>query len=162
VVWAAALSVVLAGVVGWQVTLQKFREPEPYRVRRELLFSSLAMTADRPWTGFGLGTWPAVYPAYARFDNGLAANHAHNDWAEWAAEGGLPFVALLAMLAIWSIRPALDSLWGLGVPAVFAHSLVDYPLREPALAVLLFLMLGALAGRAAGRTPPAAAMPPPL
>ena len=150
--WAAALSVMLAAIVGWQVTLQKFREPEPYRVRRELLFSSLAMTADRPWTGFGLGTWPAVYPAYARFDNGLAANHAHNDWAEWAAEGGLPFVALLAMLAIWSIRPALDSLWGIGVPAVFAHSLVDYPLREPALAVLLFLMLGALAGRAAGAT----------
>jgi len=150
VAWASALSVVLAAVVGWQVTLQKFREPEPYRVRRELLFSSLAMTADRPWTGFGLGTWPAVYPAYARFDNGLAANHAHNDWAEWAAEGGLPFAALLAMLAIWSIRPAVDSLWGIGVPAVFAHSLVDYPLREPALAVLLFLMLGALAGREAG------------
>jgi len=160
--WAAALSVVLAAVVGWQVTLQKFREPEPYRVRRELQFSSLAMTSDRPWAGFGLGTWPVVYPAYARFDNGLAANHAHNDWAEWAAEGGLPFVALLAMLAIWSIRPALDSLWGIGVPAVFAHSLVDYPLREPAVAVLLFLMLGALAGRAASRTTPAAPMPPPL
>jgi hypothetical protein len=146
-VWAAGLSVVLAAVVGWQVTLQKFREPEPYRVRRELLFSSLAMTAAHPWLGFGLGTWPTVYPAYARFDNGLAANHAHNDWAEWAAEGGLPFATLLAMLAIWSIRPATDSLWGIGVPAVFAHSLVDYPLREPALAALLFLMLGALAGR---------------
>jgi O-antigen ligase len=158
VVWAAGLSVVLAAAVGWQVTLQKFREPEPYRVRRELLFSSLAMMADRPWTGFGLGTWPAVYPAYARFDNGLAANHAHNDWAEWAAEGGLPFVALLAMLAFWSVRPGLDSLWGIGVPAVMAHSLVDYPLREPALAVLLFLMLGALAGRAAA--PPPVVTPP--
>lgn len=145
--WAAGLSAVLAAVVGWQVTLEKFREPEPYRVRRELLYSSLAMMADRPWTGFGLGAWPSVYPAYARFDNGLAANHAHNDWAEWAAEGGLPFVALLAMLAFWSVRPGLDSLWGMGVPAVFAHSLVDYPLREPALAVLLFLMVGALAGR---------------
>ena len=145
--WVAGLSVTLAAVVGWQVTLQKFREPEPYRVRRELLLSSLAMVADRPWTGFGLGTWPVVYPAYVRFDNGLTANHAHNDWAEWAAEGGLPFVALLAMLAFWSVRPAVESLWGIGVPAVFAHSLVDYPLREPALAVLLFLMLGALAGR---------------
>ena len=155
VVWAAGLSLVLAAVVGWQVTLQKFREPEPYRVRRELLFSSLAMMAHRPWIGLGLGTWPAVYPAYARFDNGLAANHAHNDWAEWAAEGGIPFVALLAMLAFWSVRPGLGSLWGIGVPAVFAHSLVDYPLREPALAVLLFLMLGALAGRAAA-SPPAA------
>jgi hypothetical protein len=144
----AALSVVLAVVVGWQVTLEKFREPEPYRVRRELLLSSLAMVADHPWAGFGLGTWPVVYPAYARFDNGLVANHAHDDWAEWAAEGGLPFLALVAMIAIWSVRPAADSLWGLGIPAVFAHSLVDYPLREPALAVMLFAMLGALAARA--------------
>jgi hypothetical protein len=146
----AALSVVLAAVVGWQVTLEKFREPEPYRARRELLLSSLAMVADHPWAGFGLGTWPVVYPAYARFDNGLVANHAHDDWAEWAAEGGLPFLALVAMIAIWSVRPAADSLWGLGIPAVFAHSLVDYPLREPALAVLLFAMLGALAARAKG------------
>ena len=52
------------------------------------------------------------------------------------------------MIAIWSVRPAADSLWGLGIPAVFAHSLVDYPLRQPALAVLLFAMLGALAARA--------------
>jgi O-antigen ligase len=144
----AALSVVLAAVVGWQVTLEKFREPEPYRMRRELLLSSLAMVADRPWAGFGLGTWPVAYPAYARFDNGLAANHAHDDWAEWAAEGGLPFLALVAMIAIWSVGPAADSLWGLGIPAVFAHSLVDYPLREPALAVMFFAMLGALAARA--------------
>jgi O-antigen ligase len=146
----AALSVVLAAVVGWQVTLEKFREPEPYRVRRELLISSLAMVADRPFAGFGLGTWPAVYPAYARFDNGLLANHAHNDWAEWAAEGGLPFLALAVMIAIWSVRPAAESLWGLGIAAIFAHSLVDYPLREPALAALLFAMLGALAARARG------------
>jgi hypothetical protein len=146
----AALSAVLAAVVGWQVTLEKFREPEPYRVRRELLLSSLAMVADHPWAGFGLGTWPAVYPAYARFDNGLVANHAHDDWVEWAAEGGLPFLALAAAIALWSVRPAADSLWGLGIPAVFAHSLVDYPLREPALAALLFAMLGALAARARG------------
>ncbi len=148
VVRMAALSVVLAAVVGWQVTLEKFREPEPYRVRRELLISSIAMVADRPWAGFGLGTWPVVYPAYARFDDGLVANHAHNDWVEWAVEGGLPFLALAVTIAIWSVRPAANSLWGLGIPAIFAHSLVDYPLREPALAALLFAMLGALAARA--------------
>lgn len=146
--WTAGFSAALVAVVGWQVTLEKFREPEPYRVRRELLLSSIAMTADRPLTGFGLGTWPVVYPAYARFDNGLAANHAHNDWAEWAVEGGIPFLALMAMLALWSVRPALDSLWGLGVPVIFVHSLVDYPLREPALAALFFAMMGALAARA--------------
>jgi len=146
-IWTAGFSLALAAVVGWQVTLEKFREPEPYRVRHELLLSSIAMAADRPLTGFGLGTWPVVYPAFARFDNRLAANHAHNDWAEWAVEGGVPFLALLGMLALWSIRPALDSLWGLGVPVIFVHSLVDYPLREPALAAVFFAMMGALAAR---------------
>ncbi len=146
-VWTAGFCVALAAVVGWQATLEKFREPEPYRVRRELLLSSIAMAADHPFTGFGLGTWPTAYPAYARFDNGLAANHAHNDWAEWAAEGGIPFLMLFAVLAVWSVRPALDSLWGMGVPIVFLHSLVDYPLREPALAALFFAMMGALAAR---------------
>jgi len=151
--WTAAVSVALAAVVGWQVTLDKFREPEPYRVRRELLLSSLAMTADRPAAGFGLGTWPVVYPAYARFDNGLAANHAHDDWAEWAAEGGVPFLVLMALVALWSVRPAADSLWGMGVPVIFAHSLVDYPLREPAVAAVLFAMLGAVAARTEAPTP---------
>jgi O-antigen ligase len=146
--WTLVLGVALAAVVGWQVTLEKFHEPEPYRVRRELLLSSVAMVADRPFTGFGLGTWPVVYPAYARFDNGLAANHAHNDWAEWAAEGGVPFLLLMALVALWSVRPAADSLWGIGVPVIFAHSLVDYPLREPAVAAVFFAMLGALAARA--------------
>jgi len=141
------LSVALAAVVGLQVTIEKFSEPEPYRVRAELLRSSLAMAAERPLAGFGLGTWPIVYPAYARFDNGFTANHAHNDWAEWAAEGGVPFVALMGLLALWSVRPALDSLWGIGVLAVFLHSLVDYPLREPAVAAVFFAMMGALAAR---------------
>ncbi len=154
--WTAVFLVALAAVVGWQVTLEKFREPEPYRVRGELLRSSLAMVAERPLTGFGLGTWPVVYPGYARFDNGLTANHAHNDWAEWAAEGGVPFVLLMALLFMWSAKPAVDSLWGIGVPVVFLHSLVDYPLREPALAALFFAMLGALAARGGGARLPSA------
>lgn len=145
--WTAVFLVALVAVVGWQVPLEKFREPQPYRVRGELLRSSLAMMAERPLTGFGLGTWLTVYPAYARFDNGLTANHAHNDWAEWTAEGGVPFVALMALLFVWSLRPAVDSVWGIGVPAVFLHSLVDYPLREPALAAVFFAMMGALAAR---------------
>ena len=152
--FTAALSAALVAVVGWQVTFEKFREPEPYGVRSELLRSSVAMLAERPMTGFGLGTWPVVYPAYARFDNGLAANHAHNDWAEWAAEGGVLFLAFLALLALWSIRPAVDSLWGIGVPVVFLHSLVDYPLREPALAAVFFAVMGVLAARRVGTPRP--------
>ena len=145
----AALCLLLTGVVGWRTTWEKFNQPEPYRMRRELLLSSVSMIRERPWTGFGMGTWAAAYPAYARFDNGLTANHAHNDWAEWTVEGGLPVLGLLALLALWSLPRAAHSLWSIGIPTVFVHSLVDYPLREPALAAVLFAMLGALAAKRA-------------
>ncbi len=144
----AAVCLVVTLIVGWQVTWEKFRQPEPAHIRQELFLSSMAMIADRPWTGFGLGSWPAVYPAYARFDNGQIANRAHNDWAEWAGEGGLPFFVILASIAVWSIPRSIASLWGIGVIAVFVHCALDYPLREPALAALFFAILGAVGGRA--------------
>jgi len=144
----AAVCMVVTLIVGWQVTWEKFRQPEPFHIRQELFLSSMAMIAERPWTGFGLGSWPTVYPAYARFDNGQIANRAHNDWAEWAAEGGLLFFAILVSIAVWSIPRSIASLWGIGVIAVFAHCALDYPLREPALAALFFAILGAVGGRA--------------
>jgi O-antigen ligase len=106
------------------------------------------MVADRPITGFGLGTWPLVYPGYARFDDGSFVNQAHSDWAQWASEGGLPFFALLLVLAAAAARPAARSLWGLGIMTVFVHCLVDYPMQQrPALAAFFFAMLGmAMAG----------------
>jgi hypothetical protein len=36
----------------------------------------------------------------------------------------------------------LRSVWGVGVLAVFVHSLVDYPLERPALAGFFFVFLG--------------------
>ncbi len=142
----AAFVVLFAAVVGWEPLWRRLNQPDPYAGRREMLDSTLDMIRDRAWTGFGLGTWPTVYPAYARYDDGLFANHAHNDWAEWTAEGGLPFVALLVGIAVWSAGPALRSRWGIGVIAVLLHCLVDYPLQKPALAAFFFALLAA-AGR---------------
>ena len=56
--------------------------------------------------GFGLGTFETVYPHFALFDIGLIVNHAHNDWLEWAAEGGVPLALALLSLAVWAARPA--------------------------------------------------------
>jgi O-antigen ligase len=147
---AAAKLAVLAGffaaVVGWGYIWGRLQQRDPYAIRRELLHSSLAMAREKPWTGFGLGTWPLMYPAYATFDNGAFVNHAHNDWAEWAGEGGLPFVLCMACVAAWAIRQSVRFPWGLGVSSVFLHSLVDYPMQKPALAALTFLLLAAIAG----------------
>jgi O-antigen ligase len=145
--WTALFAVVFAAVVGWEVLWSRFQDPDPFRGRRELLLSSLAMVREQPWTGFGLGTWPAVYPAYAvtDFGAGLFANHAHNDWAEWAAEGGVPFLLMLLAVAAWSLHRAIRFPWGLGVVSAFFHCLVDFPMQRPALAALVFALMGALA-----------------
>jgi O-antigen ligase len=138
--------VILIGVVSWQPLWKRLQEANPYSVRWNLVRSSLDMVRDRPWTGFGLGTWPEAYPGYARYDDGTFVNQAHNDWAQWAVEGGVPFFALMLAITVWSIRPAVRSLWGIGMLSVFVHALVDYPFQQrPALAAFFFAMLGALA-----------------
>ncbi len=135
-------------VVGWQTLLDRLRRPDLYESRREMLWSSLDMIRERPGMGFGLGTWATAYPAYAYADDGLFANQAHNDWAQWAAEGGLPLFFMMLSIAIWSVRPAVNSLWGVGIVAIFLHCLVDYPIQRPALGGFFFVLLGALAAQA--------------
>ena len=143
-----ALAGVFTAVVGWEVLWQRFQDPDPFKFRREMAISSVAMVRDRPWMGFGLGTYESAYPEYALFDIGLRVNHAHNDWLEWAAEGGIPLFLLLGFVALWSARAAWQAPWGVGVVAVFVHSTVDYPLHRPALSAWLFVVLGALAAKA--------------
>ena len=142
--------VVLGAVAGWDVIWKRLQEPNPYALRKDFLLSSLQMIRDRPLTGWGLGTWPEVYPGFARFDDGLFANQAHNDWAQWAAEGGIPFFLLMVGAVAGAIRPAFRSLWGLGLLAVFVHCFVDYPMQQrPALAAFFFALLGIVSGSGA-------------
>ena len=137
-------ALVFIAVVGWDTLVHRFFQSDPYAVRREFLQSSLAMIRDRPWMGFGLGTWSTAYPQYALFDNGLFANQAHNDWVQWTVEGGAPFLLFMLWIAARSVLSGVRSLWGIGVVAVFAHSLIDYPLGRPALAGFFFAFLGVI------------------
>lgn len=142
---ALAAAAVLVAVAGWETTWKRLQEPNPYAVREDLLRSSISMIEDRPVSGFGLGAWPSAYPSYARYDDGTFVNEAHNDWAQWAAEGGLPFLIVMLALVALLVKPAWNSLWGLGVLAVFVHAWVDYPFEQrPALAAFLFAMAGVL------------------
>jgi O-antigen ligase len=104
------------------------------------------MFRDRPWTGFGLGTWSVAYPRYALYDDGQFVNQAHNDWVQWAVEGGLPVFLMMLAVAVWILRPAARVIWGLGIVAVFLHCLIDYPFQQrPALAAFFFAWLGVIA-----------------
>jgi O-antigen ligase len=151
VLGSLAAVVVVTGVVGWEALWKRLQEPNPYSLRMDLVRSSMSMVRDRPLTGFGLGTWPEAYPGYALFDEGTFVNQAHNDWAQWTVEGGLPFLALMLTIAVWSVKPAVRSLWGVGILSVWVHAWMDYPFQQrPALAAFFFALLGTLA--VSGRT----------
>jgi O-antigen ligase len=140
-------------IVGWETIWKRLQEPNPYAVRAQLVRSSVEMIRDRPWMGFGLGTWSTAYPGYAHYDDGTFVNQAHNDWLQWAAEGGVPFVLIMLAVVALMVRPALRSLWGVGMLAVFVHCVVDYPMQQRrALAAFFFAMLGVVcdAGASSG------------
>ena len=137
-------------VMGAGTLAGRFRAPDPLAGRREIFHADWKMTLSRPWTGYGLGTFPYVYPEYAEFDPGARVEHAHNDWLEWLSEGGILFAALWIFLAIFVARPALRSIWGVGVLAVLVHATVDYPFAKLGVAAWLFALIGGLLAREHG------------
>lgn len=144
----AAIAALFTAAAGWQALRKRFWDPDPFAGRREFLESSVAMVRDRPGMGFGLGNWARVYPQYALFDDGTYANQAHNDWLQWAAEGGLPFFAILLSLAVMAVPAAIRSVWGIGLVSVWLHCLVEYPLQQRlAIGAWFFALLGVLAAR---------------
>jgi O-antigen ligase len=158
--WSLALAVLqflvlavgAAAVVGWDRLEVRLHANNADIIRIDAARASVRMVADRPWAGSGLGTWPMVYPRYAGFDAGLYVNQAHNDWLQWAAEGGLPFALLLAIFGLLLWKPAVQSIYGLGTVAFLMHALVDYPMQQrPALGAWFFALAGAAWARQSSR-----------
>lgn len=112
--------------------------------RAEYWRATLRMVMERPWLGWGFGTWPEVYTQFLIRDSGLVVNHAHSDWLEYLAEGGaIPFLALIALF-VRGLWLGLRHPWALGVPALMVFAMADYPLRLPiVLLVLLCLHVSA-------------------
>ena len=143
----AILVLLVAGasiIAGTDPTWRKFHDKDPYTVRQELLQSTAQMVRASPWFGFGLGTWRDEYPRFATFDAALLANEAHNDWAQWAADGGLPFAFVMGVLVISLVKPSIQSVWGMGMISVMTHAWVDYTMRAQAIAFIWFAIAGAL------------------
>jgi hypothetical protein len=148
-IWVFIL--IFVSVVGWAVLWERFQDPEPLKGRWEILTDTISMIRAKPYFGVGLGNFQTAYPAHASVDFGSVVNHAHNDWAEWAADGGIPFSLLLVSIAVWTFPKAIRSLWGIGLISVLVHSLVDFPLQKPVLELWFFVLLGVLAAETAKR-----------
>ena len=116
--------------------------------------TSEAAIANLP-LGSGFGTFVPIYDRFAppTLIGERYVNHAHNDWLESWLTGGVPAVALtigfLAWLAASTLRlwrsgqperPVLDVVLAQAASIVIVllllHSIVDFPLRIPALSVL--------------------------
>ena len=141
---------VLALIVGLETVSERFSSETLTLGRLQFAISTLHMIAAHPLIGWGLGCWPAAYPAFAMFDAGAIVNQAHCDWLQWTAEGGLPLGVAMLSLALWGLRPAIQSIWGIGVIAVLIHAAFDYPFSRPAVGAwpILILSMAAATGHA--------------
>lgn len=102
--------------------------------------------------GSGGGTFTHIYPLYENPETASLEylNHAHDDYVEIALEHGLPGIALIgAAFLFWLTQiprlwqpdkgDALARAGSVAVGILFAHSLVDYPLRTAAIATVCAL-----------------------
>jgi O-antigen ligase len=137
----AGVTAILTFIVGFATASERFYSETLTAGRLQFAVSTLHMIAVHPWIGWGLGCWPTVYPVFATFDPGAIVNQAHSDWLQWTAEVGLPVGLAMIALALWAIRPALRSIWGIGILAVLIHAAFDYPFSRPAIGAWPILIL---------------------
>ncbi len=150
IVLAFVLSLGFAYAAGFHQVITKLEKPDQLSNRRLINQSSVNMIKARPLTGWGLGAYVPVYKMFALYDDGTWVNQAHNDYLEWAAEGGIPYACLMLLLIGWTVKPAVRSIWGIGLLAFCLHALVDYPFARLGTCGWYFVMAGLLAAQKNG------------
>ena len=112
------------------------------------------MFALRPVLGWGLGTFPTVYPSFRSFYTNLFVNAAHNDYAQLLVETGLIGFGLMLWFVFglyksglptsrrwefkWDGAVSLAAL--LGCTGMLFHSFVDFNLQIPANAAWFYVL----------------------
>jgi O-antigen ligase len=157
---AIALSIGFVYAAGFDVLIKKLQQSDQIAVRRSINQSSLEMIRERPLLGWGLETYVPVYRMFAHYDDGTYVNRAHDDWLQWAAEGGIPFALLMLFVFGWSIRPAIESVWAVGLIAICLHAIVDYPFARLGVCGWYFALAPMLAGEISERRRVAASQTP--
>ena len=124
--------------------------------RGQVWQDTTTIAAAFPWTGSGFGTFGAVYPIFRSPRVRLFYAHAHNDWLQALAEGGLLGAVLIAMLALPLLGTLRRSLFGAkgvlatgiaaGVTAILLHGIVDFNFHIPANLATAAVLAGLLQG----------------
>ncbi|PYX69554.1 MAG: hypothetical protein DMG78_21670 [Acidobacteria bacterium] len=159
----AAFVVVLVSLLAWlggrELTSRVGSISEEARgeisggMRLSIYKDGIRMFGHRPVLGWGLGTFPVVYPQFRSFYTNFFVNEAHNDYVQLLAEmGSLGFGTMVWFLAVmyrharrktakWPTEAtgAATLACSLGVIGILLHSLVDFNLQIPANAALFFV-----------------------
>jgi O-antigen ligase len=116
----------------------------------------LKMFAQKPLLGWGLGTFPEVYPQFRSFYTNFFVNEAHNDYLQLLVEVGILGFAAMLWLIVVVYRGGIKKLkhWPndtnatltlaalLGITGILVHSFVDFNLQVPANAALFYVLCG--------------------
>jgi O-antigen ligase len=114
----------------------------------------LRMFLKKPVLGWGLGTFPVVYPQFRTFYTNFFVNEAHNDYLQLLVEMGLlGFGTMLWVLLTLYIRAfkkmgnwtgevsgATALACVLGLSGILVHSAFDFNLQIPANAALFYVL----------------------
>ena len=120
----------------------------------------LRMFLRRPFFGYGLGTFPIVYPQFRSFYSMFFVNQAHNDYLQLLVETGLAGFSIAIWFLIMVFRRAAGKLanWTenatgaltaaalLGCVGILVHSCLDFNLQIPANAAFFYVMCAIAAG----------------
>ncbi|MFQ5777828.1 MAG: O-antigen ligase family protein [Terriglobia bacterium] len=126
------------------------------------------MIADHLWLGSGLETFGVLSDSYRSFYSNRQWLRAHNDYLQWLAETGLVGGTLAVWFLVVFARTAAEKLRlahqdprrrlcvgaFVGCLLVLLHSLVDFPLRVPANALLFAALLAVLSAPVALKQTP--------
>ena len=117
--------------------------------------AAIAMWREAPLLGHGWGSYESLWPAWAGRPTGLQYIHAHNEYLQVLAEGGLAGAAVVAW-ALWLFgrrvlralsRPlthaqrAVTVALATGITSVAFHSAADFGLRVPGVALVFALVV---------------------
>lgn len=157
-----SLTAIYAFHIGIDYTLGRFQViDKDFESRARYARKTMDISADYRFTGVGVGNFPYAYPRYQdQEDKGDFIEYAHNDWAQFLAEGGRAGILLLLAGTGYYLFGTIKLCAGrrdpfavcLGIApvavlfAVAGHSFFDFNLHIPA----NFLMLTAIAAIGTG------------
>jgi O-antigen ligase len=166
--WRTALAlglflVIVVGLMAWVggaelaqrlATVESVHHDISGSMRLQINRDGLHMFLRRPLLGWGLGTFPVVYPQFRRFYTNFFVNQAHDDFLQLLVEMGVLgfatmiwFLLLVYRKAFRKIGNWMGDLSGaaslacvLGVTGILVHSFVDFNLQIPANAALFYVL----------------------